>query len=208
MKGFRGGRGRRPIKPETKDAHRINRHIRAREVRVVSELDGQQLGVMLIEDALKKAEEVGLDLVEVAPMAKPPVCKIMDYGKFKYREQKKQAESKKKRSEVNIKELRIRYRTDSGDLDTKLKKARDFLAEGNKVKFSMRFRGREIVYKDLGSEKFDEVAELLGDCAVVEERSPLVGRQIHIVLAPATAEQLEKRAAQKTAEAPAQPAEP
>ena len=132
----------------------------------------------------------------------------MDYGKFKYREQKKQAESKKKRSEVNIKELRIRYRTDSGDLDTKLKKARDFLAEGNKVKFSMRFRGREIVYKDLGSEKFDEVAELLGDCAVVEERSPLVGRQIHIVLAPATAEQLEKRAAQKTAEAPAQPAEP
>jgi translation initiation factor IF-3 len=133
---------------------------------------------------MRLAEDAGLDLVEVSPNADPPVCKLMDYGKYKYREQKKEAEAKKKRSETSLKELRIRYRTDTGDLDTKLKKARGFLTEGDKVKFSMRFRGREIMYQDLGVKKFEEIIESLADIADVDERSPVHGRQIYIVLAP------------------------
>jgi len=135
-------------------------------------------------DAIQKAESLGLDLVEVAGTAKPPVCKILDYGKFKYKEQKKEVEAKKKRTETTLKELRIRYRTDSGDLETKLKQTRDFLAEGDKVKFSMRFKGREAMYVDLGREKFDHIAKSLEDVAIIDERSPTYGRQIHIVFAP------------------------
>lgn len=146
--------------------------------------DGEQLGVMSTRDALMKAEQTGLDLVEVAPQAKPPVCKIMDYGKFKYREQKKEAEAKKKRTEHVLKELRIRYSTDIGDLNTKLKQARTFLEEGNKVKFSMRFKGREAMYVELGLEKFKEISKQLEDIAVVDEQSPGAGRQIHITFAP------------------------
>lgn len=179
--GFRGGRVRRPAPPP--DAHRINDFITAREVRVIS-ATGEQLGVMQLRDALLKAQELELDLVEVAPTSKPPVCKILDYGKFKYKEQKKEAEAKKKRTETSLKEIRLRYRTDIGDLETKLKQARDFLAEGDKVKFSMRFKGREAMYLDLGREKFDTIVERLADVAAVDERSPIAGRQIHIVLSP------------------------
>ena len=134
--------------------------------------------------AIESAAEAGLDLVEVSPNTEPPVCKLMDYGKFKYREQKKSAEARKKRTEVNIKELRIRYRTDVGDLETKLKKAREFLEDGDKVKFSMRFRGREIMYMDLGLKKFQEIVEHLSDVAEVDEQSQRPGRQIYIILAP------------------------
>lgn len=183
MSSFRrGGFDRRGQRPPA-DAHRINKNIKASEVRVVSD-KGEQLGVLSISDALRAAEDAGLDLVEVAPKGKPPVCKLMDYGKFKYREQKKQAEARKKRSETSIKEIRIRYRTDKADLDTKLKRARGFLADGDKVKFSMRFRGREIVYMDLGVEKFAEITEALKDVAIVDDQSPAYGRQIHIVYAP------------------------
>ena len=178
--GFRGNRFRRPESP---DAHRINHRISAREVRVIAD-NGDQLGVMTSREALIKAEQAGLDLVEVAPQAKPPVCKIMDYGKFKYREQKKEAEAKKKRTEHVLKELRIRYSTDIGDLNTKLKQAREFLEEGNKVKFTMRFKGREAMYVKLGLEKFDDIIKKLEDIAVVDERSPMTGRQIHIIFAP------------------------
>jgi translation initiation factor IF-3 len=178
--GFRGGRP--PFRPQ--ETHRINHQISAREVRLVAE-DGEQLGVLPIKDALKKAEEAELDLVEVAPTAKPPVCKLLDYGKFKYKEQKKEAEAKKKRSEQSLKELRIRYRTDVGDLETKLKKAREFLAEGDKVKFSMRFRGREIMYLDLGREKFENIIQRLADVSTLDEKALGNARQIHIVLAPA-----------------------
>ena len=115
--------------------------------------------MLSIRDALSKAEEAGLDLVEVAPGAKPPVCKILDYGKFKYKEQKKEAEARKNRSETTTKELRLRYRTDVGDLAVKLKRAREFLAEGDKVKFVMRFKGREAMYLDLGKEKLDEIQQ-------------------------------------------------
>ena len=134
------------------------------------------------------AERDGLDVVEVAPEAKPPVCRLMDYGKFKYREQKKESEAKKKRSEQEIKELRIRYRTDVGDLEVKLKHAREFLEEGHKVKFSMRFRGREAQYLDLGREKFEVIKSRLADIAVVDDKSPIAGRQIHITFAPSKAQ--------------------
>ena len=176
----RGGRGRRKYEPE--EQHRINKRITAKEVRLVTE-DGEQV-VVPIATALSKAEAEGLDLVEVAPNAKPPVCKMMDYGKFKYREQKKEAEAKKKRSEQTTKEIRIRYRTDVGDLETKLKKARGFLADGDKVKFSMRFRGREIMYLDLGHAKLAEIAEALEEVAEIDDRSPPRGRQIFMVFAP------------------------
>ncbi len=166
-----------------KDTHRTNKYIRAKEVRLVGE-DGEQFGILKIEDALAKAQDAGLDLVEVAPNGKPPVCKLLDYGKFKYKEQKKQAEARKKRNEISIKELRIRYRTDKGDLDTKLKKARQFLEEGDKVKFSMRFRGREIAHMDLGFAKFNEIKEELKDISIIDEQSPPRGRQIFIVFAP------------------------
>ena len=179
--GFRGGRFNRPVAPP--DAHRINEFIIAKEVRVIAP-DGEQLGVLQTRDALLRAQELELDLVEVAPQAKPPVCKILDYGKFKYKEQKKEAEAKKNRTENTIKELRLRYRTDSGDLEVKLKHAREFLAEGDKVKFVMRFKGREAMYTDLGKEKFDQIVERLKDVATVDERSPAQGRQIHITFAP------------------------
>lgn len=152
-------------------------------MRVIDD-EGGQLGILQIREALAKAEDAGLDLVEVAPMAKPPVCRIMDYGKFKYKEQKKEAEARKKRSEIETKELRIRYRTDSGDLETKLKQARDFLLDGDKVKFVMKFRGREVNYVELGLEKFEEIVKRLEDIATIDDQSPLAGKQIHIVLAP------------------------
>ncbi|MCO6429469.1 MAG: translation initiation factor IF-3 [Deltaproteobacteria bacterium] len=185
--GHSGGshfpRGPRPRRNETPDTHRINHRITAREVRVISD-SGEQLGIMSIRDALQAAESAGLDLVEVAGQAKPPVCRIMDYGKFKYREQKKEAEAKKKRTENTTKELRVRYRTDVGDLETKLKQARQFLEEGDKVKFTMRFKGREAMYLSLGSQKFDQIAERLSDVATIDDRSPPVGRQIQITFAP------------------------
>jgi len=157
--------------------------IRVPEVRVITD-SGEQVGVLSTREALTLAETQGLDLVEVAPEARPPVCRIMDYGKFKYKEQKKEAEAKKKRTETEIKELRIRYRTDSGDLETKLRQAREFLAEGDKVKFSMRFKGREIAYVNLGIEKFQQIAERLKDVAVIDEKSPPEGRQMHITFSP------------------------
>lgn len=177
------GRFRPPVQ-QVEEAHRINHRITAREVRLVG-ADGQQLGVVSLHHAILEAEKLGLDLVEVAPQAKPPVCRLMDYGKFKYREQKKEAEARKKRNENTVKELRIRYRTDKGDLETKLRQAREFLAEGDKVKFSMRFKGREAMYMNLGIEKLDEIVEKLSDCSQIDERSPPQGKQIYLVLAPA-----------------------
>jgi len=178
-----GFKGRRSFRDQPQDTHRINHKITAKEVRLIAG-DGEQLGVMTLRDALQAAEDAELDLMEVSPNADPPVCKLIDYGKFKYKEQKKETEAKKKRTEQQIKELRIRYRTDVGDLETKLKRAREFLEEGDKVKFSMRFKGREIMYIDLGREKFDTIVERLADVATVDERSPQQGRQLFMTLAP------------------------
>ncbi|MEX0596711.1 MAG: translation initiation factor IF-3 [Candidatus Paceibacterota bacterium] len=167
----------------TNDLHRINHRIKVPQVRVISE-SGEQLGIISTREAIERAEGIGLDLVEVAPKAAPPVCKIMDYGKFKYREQKKEADSKKKRSEVVIKELRIRYTTDKGDFNTKIERARGFLLKGDKVKFSMLFKGREIAFMERGIEKFKEVAISLEDIADIDSQSPKPGKQIFVIFTP------------------------
>lgn len=180
--GFRGGR--RDERSQPKEKFRINDQIIARQVRVISDT-GEQLGVLATRDAIAAAEAVEMDLVEVSPNTDPPVCRIMNYGKFKYKQQKKDAEAKKNRSETSIKELRLRYRTDVGDLETKLKHARDFLAEGNKVKFTMFFKGREVMYRDLGMEKLKVIIERLSDVAAIEDRSPPVGNQMYIIFMPA-----------------------
>jgi translation initiation factor IF-3 len=170
-------------RPRDNDKHRINEAIDAAEVRVVTE-DGEQLGVLSLADAIAKAEESGMDLVEVAAGATPPVCRILDYGKLKYKEQKKAAETRKRSSTTVVKELRIRYRTDTHDLNTKLRKARKFLEGGDRVRFQMRFRGREVVYRDLGVETFNQVAEELSDIASVEDRSPLLNNRMMITFVP------------------------
>ena len=183
MRGtYRGGRGR-PGMREVQETHRINRRITVPQVRVISPT-GEQLGVIPTARALQIAEEADLDLVEVSPNADPPVCKIIDYGKLRYKAQKKEAESRKKRTEIVLKELRVRYTTDVGDLETKLRQAREFLTEGDKVKFSMRFRGREIAHLDQGRGRLLAIAERLKDLATIDDQSRSPGRQIYIVFAP------------------------
>ena len=195
------GRGPRFIAPPP-DAHRINRHIRVPQVRLVG-ADGSQLGVVPIEDALRRAEEAQLDLVEVAPAAQPPVCRILDYGKFKYQQHKKEAEARRKQTTTVVKELRLGYRTDVGDLERQITKARDFLAAGDRVKFSLRFRGREMAYQNLGREKLMKVCEALKDAATVEGNPRMEGRLMGVVLAPG----VKKKAAAKVVrkEAPKEP---
>jgi translation initiation factor IF-3 len=176
------GRGPRFVPPPP-DAHRINRYIRVPQVRLIG-ADGTQFGIVSIDDALRRAEEAQLDLVEVAPTAQPPVCRILDYGKFKYQQHKKEAEARRKQATTTVKELRLGYRTDVGDLERQIQKARDFLAEGDRVKFSLRFRGREMAYQDLGRQKLIGVCEALKDVATVEGTPRMEGRLMGVVLAP------------------------
>lgn len=157
---------------------RINRRIRAREVRLIG-ADGSQLGIVTLTQALEIAENEGLDLVEVAPDSRPPVCRVMDYGKFKYQKKKRQAEAKKRQVQVVLKEVKIRYKTDEHDLHTKVTQARRFLGEGNKVKFVMFFKGREVQFAELGYHVMEKVAAELMDVALLE-RSP---RMEHRILA-------------------------
>ena len=164
----------------------INEQIRAREVRLVG-VDGKQIGVVSIEEALRLAEEEEVDLVEVAPEGQPPVCRLLDYGKLKYREQKKAAEARKHSATQQIKELRIRYSTDQHDLETKIRNARKFLTEGDKVKFSMRFRGRENEYRVLGEEIFNQIVQILAEDAIVEQRTPMIGHTMSVTFAPKVA---------------------
>src|SRR5512142_3120826 len=171
----RGGSGNR-------DA-RTNRRIKAREVRVVGP-DSEQLGVLPIEQALARAQELGLDLVEVSPTAKPPVCKIMDYGKFKYLEKKKQNEAKKKQVVVQLKEVKLRPRTEEHDYEVKIKKVREFLGESNKARITVMFRGREMSHKELGQKVLQRVIEELRDVAVIESAPRMEGRQMFMILAP------------------------
>jgi len=133
---------------------------------------------------LRRAEEAQLDLVEVAPKAQPPVCRILDYGKFKYQEHKKEAEARRKQSVTTVKELRLGYRTDVGDLERQIQKAREFLAEGDRVKFTLRFRGREMAYQNLGREKLMKVCDALADTATVEGNPRMEGRLMGVLLAP------------------------
>jgi translation initiation factor IF-3 len=146
--------------------------------------DGQQVGVVTIQEALRKADEAGFDLVEIAPTAQPPVCRIMDYGKFLYEESKRKQAAKKKQKQIEIKEVKFRPGTDVGDYQTKLRNLIRFLEEGNKAKVTLRFRGREMAHQELGLELLKRVEGDLKDHATVEHRPKLEGRQMVMVLAP------------------------
>jgi translation initiation factor IF-3 len=162
---------------------RVNREIRAKEVRVIAE-DGKQIGILSLQEALKEAEKVGLDLVEISPNAKPPVCKIIDYGKFRYRQTKKEKESKKTQFQVKVKELKFRPNINVHDLKTKVSKIKSFLEKGYKVRLTCMFKGREMLHKDLGRKLLDGIVEELKDIAVVEVPGKLMGRFLTVVIAP------------------------
>ena len=162
--------------------------ITARQLRVIG-AEGEQLGILEKHNAIAAAEDLGLDLVEVAPTADPPVCRIMDYGKFKYEQSKKAQVAKKKQRIIQVKEIKVRPKTDSHDLETKAKHARKFLEEGNKIKGTVRFRGREIVHTDRGHLVLKKLMELLTDVAVVEAPAKMEGRNMIMVLAPSVQQQ-------------------
>ena len=160
---------------------RINNEIKVDEVRLISER-GEQLGVVTTEVALNKARDVGLDLIEVAPNAKPPVCKILDHGKLKYEEKKRQQLSKKKQHVIKVKEIRLRPQIDEHDLMTKLNHGRKFLTDGAKLKVTLMFRGREMSRVDLGKLVMERVLKELADVAEVEKDIPLEGRRMSMIL--------------------------
>jgi len=162
---------------------RINNEIRAREVRVIDN-NGAQLGIMSARDAVAFAEEKELDLVEVSPNTDPPVCRLMDYGKFKYEQSKKDRESRHKRKTLEIKEVKMRPKIDGHDYAIKAKLARRLLEEGDKVKVTMMFRGREVVYNNLAEKLMDRIAEDCVDLCVVERKAKLEGRNMIMILAP------------------------
>ena len=166
-----------------KDERRINDDINAAQVRVVGP-EGELLGVLPIREALAKAESYGLDLVEVAPAAEPPVCKILDYGKFKYEDQKRKAEARKKQKTIDIKEIKMRPGIDDHDYDVKMRAMRRFIDEGDKVKVTMRFRGREMAHGELGMAVLRRVQEQTAEMAKVEAHPRMEGRQMLMVLAP------------------------
>ncbi len=161
----------------------VNEQIKHREVRVI-DTDGKQIGIMDIQKALKLAKSKQLDLVQVAPKANPPVCRIMDYGKYKYEQSKKEKEAKKKQKVINVKELRMSPNIEEHDLQVRIKNARRFLKEGNKVKVTIRFRGREITHNSLGKEVLENLAESVRDLAVIEKKPKLEGRNMIMILAP------------------------
>lgn len=159
----------------------INEQIRDREVRVIGG-DGEQLGIMSSREAMKLAEEAGLDLVKIAPTAKPPVCKIVDYGKFKYEQTRKEKEAKKKQKIIDVKEIRLSPNIDTNDLNTKVNAARKFLTKGDKVKVTLRFRGREMAHMANSKHILDDVAQQLSDIAVIEKAPKVEGRSMTMFL--------------------------
>ena len=169
--------------PQKEEGHKINHRIDAREVRLIG-ADGQNAGVVPIRQAMMMAEEAGLDLVEVSPDAKPPVAKILDYGKFKYQEQKKANEARKNQKVIEIKEIKMRPMIDDHDYDVKMRSIRRFFEEGDKVKLTLRFRGREMAHQELGQILLDHVKKDTGEVAKVESEPRFEGRQIVMVLAP------------------------
>lgn len=165
------------------DILRVNRDVRALKVRVITE-KGEQLGVMSSREALEKAMEMGLDLVEIAPNANPPVCKIIDYGKFRYQQTKKEKESKKAQHLVKIKEIKVKPNIDKHDLGTKITHAREFIEKGFKVRFTCTFRGREIMFADIGKEVIASICTALADVATPESPPKLLGKNLSLILAP------------------------
>lgn len=159
----------------------INEQIRDREVRVIGE-EGQQLGVMPPKEAMKLAKEANVDLVKIAPSANPPVCKLVNYGKYRYELARKEKEAKKKQKTVEVKEVRISPNIDTNDLNTKVNNAKKFIAKGNKVKVTLRFRGREMAHMQQSKHILDDFAEMLAEVAVVEKPAKLEGRSMSMVL--------------------------
>jgi translation initiation factor IF-3 len=192
--------------PPPSSRNRVNLQIRVPEVRVLDE-NNEQLGVLATDQARALARERGLDLVEISPTAVPPVCKIMDYGKFKYEQKKKEGESKKKQHQMQLKELRLRTRTGDHDVEVKLKKAREFLVEGDKVSFYVQFRGREVVHPEIGMGLLTRCVSELADVSKVERPPKLDGKRMTMVLMPAknTPAGPAKPAAPKPAAPPAAP---
>lgn len=169
----------------SKETLKINEEIRAREVRVVSD-SNEQLGIMQTRDALRMAMEQQLDLVEVAPLAKPPVCRIMDFGKFKYEQQKRDKEAKKKQKVVTVKEVKLRPNIEDHDFDVKLKNAQRFLSDGDKVKVTIMFRGRELSHTELGRQVLVRMANELKDMVIIEREPKLEGKNMIMILAAKT----------------------
>jgi translation initiation factor IF-3 len=173
----------RAAPPVQKDGPRINQEIRVREVQLIDH-EGTNRGVLPTREALEIAQEAGLDLVEIAPNSTPPVCKILDYGKFKFQEQKKAAEARKKQKIVEVKEIKLRPMIDDHDYDVKMRAMRRFFEEGDKVKVTLRFRGREMAHQDLGYKLLGRVRDDLTTLAKVEQEPKLEGRQMVMVMAP------------------------
>jgi len=169
--------------PVQKDGPRINEEIRVREVHLIDS-SGHNLGNIPIADALAKAQEAGLDLVENSPNATPPVCKLLDFGKYKYQEQKKAAEARKKQKVVEVKEIKFRPMIDNHDYDVKMRSMKRFFEEGDKVKVTLRFRGREMAHQELGVRLLERVKDDTGKMAKVESEPRVEGRQMVMVLAP------------------------
>lgn len=160
----------------------INEQIRDREIRLIGQ-DGEQLGIMSARDAMKLAHEANLDLVKIAPTAKPPVCKIIDYGKFRYEQARKEKEARKKQKMIEIKEIRFSPNIDTNDLNTKVTQATKFLSAGNKVKVSVRFRGRELTHTAVGKKILEDFAQKLSEIAVVDKPAKMEGRSMVMFLA-------------------------
>ena len=179
------------------EGYRINRDVQALEVRLIDER-GTMVGVMSSREALRIAEDRGLDLIEIAPKARPPACKIMDYGKWKYENKKKEKVSRKKQTIISIKEIQVRPRTEDHDLNTKLRHARRFLMEGHKVKVNLRFSGREMAHQELGVKLLNRVTKMLEPLSFVEAPPKREGRQMFVLVVPDVAK---IREYEKTAEA-------
>jgi translation initiation factor IF-3 len=169
--------------PVQKDGPRVNEDIRVREVHLIDK-DGSNRGNVSVAEALQLAQQAGLDLVEISPNATPPVCKLLDYGKYKYQEQKKAAEARKKQKVVEVKEIKFRPMIDDHDYQVKMRSMQRFFEEGDKVKVTLRFRGREMVHQELGTKLLERVKDDTGKIAKVEMEARLEGRQMVMVLAP------------------------
>lgn len=169
--------------PPSREGPRVNEMIRVPQVRLVDH-DGEMVGVVSVDDAIRRAQDVGLDLVEVSPNADPPVCKILDYGKFKYDAQKRANEARKKQKTIDVKEIKMRPGIDDHDYGVKMRSINRFLDDGDKVKVTMRFRGREMVHQDLGMKVLMKVRDELEEKGKVEQMPRLEGRQMTMVLAP------------------------
>ena len=172
-----------PAQLPTRDGPRVNEDIRVPQVRLIDQ-DGEMIGVMSARDALLRAYEVGLDLLEISPNAVPPVCKITDYGKYKYEQQKKANEARKRQKVVELKEIKVRPNIDAHDYDVKMRQMKEFIGEGDKVKVTLRFRGREMAHQDLGLKVLDRIRTELAEATKVESMPRLENRQMIMVLAP------------------------